>query len=508
MSYKELPLDALIGQLSAGWQPDRCGAPQELVRRWASAVGAATKIRKTETNVLFFMADLCGFCLRGMDNIACFVLGGNSDIIPVTRELWARVSHLLAFVFALPDSSYRQAKEVFPESRTLLLSADEMKQLLGDGDPKQFLKTLLWKHIPRRRLIPYNFLLPAEGSMFFGRRRELDRLLGEDQVSFAIAGPSRVGKTSLVKRYIREMSQLKDPLAPSTFYINFYDCEDHSPNGTAKFCAMKIDSSSRSARMTVPDLVNFLRYKSATLGSPLNLILDEVDEVCQGNAFRSLASAARAGYCRLVLCGRGVLLKTMLDVKSPLESHLDLIQPEPLDDGSARQLVLLPLTDLGLQIQGSEKLVSEVLRLTGRLPHLLHLYGYKLVELALADGDDVVSIKHVETLKWDFVVAQYFISPLRELKDPEARLIGLSLLRAKPGDFSIQFVQKLASRAGLYLDYARATQICNELVINNVLVWHNGAFRVANEGLYFYADEMKFVEGALGEAASEIKGLS
>jgi hypothetical protein len=198
----------------------------------------------------------------------------------------------------------------------------------------------------------------------------------------------------------------------------------------------------------------------------------------------------------------------MLNSKSPLDCRLDLIQLEPLDERSATELILRPMADLGFRVESEEGIVNYVLRMTGRLPHLVQLYGQKLAQLAIQEKTDTISPALLETLKWDFMLAQYYINPFCDMKDPQLRAVGLSLLRHTGRNFSIVDVQRIAARAGLRLDYVRVREICNDLLINNVLVWNNGSFRIANEGLYFYANEMGFLDTALKEAIAQVSETS
>jgi hypothetical protein len=277
------------------------------------------------------------------------------------------------------------------------------------------------------------------------------------------------------------------------------------PNAVSRFVAMVIDSSKRSNSMTDAGLLNFLRYQSKSMGTPLDLLLDEVDLVCDSDAFRALGAAARLGFCRLVLCGKGVLLKTALSEASLLGCRLELIQLTPLDKKAASELILLPLRDLGFGFSNVDEFLNRVLRLTGHLPYLLQFYGQKLAQIAIEENTDTISPQHIETLRGDFVTAQYFVKPLNDLEDAETRLIGLSLLKECKLEFSIPFVQDVAAQAGVHLTHKRAVEICNSLVISNVLVWHGSAYRIANEGLYTYARDMGYLVNALDESKQTLK---
>jgi hypothetical protein len=499
----------LIEKLSEGWSPEHNGWPQELMRRFAVQLNATTELLdSSEENVLQFMLSMNDICLRGMSGIPCLVVGGDKNIGFTARKFLQNASApgLLPFVFTLSSSTLETVRESFPNDRCLILAKEKIKQLLSADDAKLSLKQLLREQVSRRRLDPYDVLRPAEGGMFFGRQNEVARLVDEDTTSFAIAGPARIGKTSLLKRYRQEMVRRKDPRSTYRVLINFLDCTDTSPDGIARFIAFKIEASSKSYNMKPDALLKFLIYHSKD--GPLDLLLDEVDLVCGSEAFKALGAAARDGLCRLILCGKEALLNAALSETSLLGCRLVLTQLEPLDETAATELIMRPLTDLGFEIIEPEKVIEYILRWTGRLPYLLQFFGQKLANMAIDENAHAISMEQVEALKWDFVTAQYFVKPLTDLDDPEARFIGLSLLKNKYTEFSVRAVSDLARRSGISLTHNRAREICNNLVINNVLAWKGGSYRIANEGLYFYALEAGYLDNALEEATQLINATS
>lgn len=500
----------LLTKLAVGWQPSHCVLGQELVQLWREKLNAPTEIKEINENGLYFVTNLSDIRLRGMEQVACLVLAGDrADIAQrVVQEFWKKADMLgsVPVVLTLSAEAHKQALACLPCTHCLILSATQVVQLFDADAAQQFLKRSLWQRIGKRRLIPYTILNPVVGNMFFGRRYELSDLRDGDNVSYAVAGPSRIGKTSLVMHFRDTMLREHDPRSSRRFYISFYSCQDKSAYGVAHFFAMQLDASSRSNRVTPESLVNFLLYQRSRLGGPLDLLLDEVDEVCQSEAFQCLGEAARHGYCRLVLCGRGVLLRMMLRGQSSLACRLKLLRLQPLDEDSARRLILEPLTDLGFSVSEPGPLVNHVSQLTGRLPHLLQFYGQKLAELAAQESVESITMRHVESIKWDFETAQYFLSPLQDLTSPEVRLIALSLLQSGIKQFSIPGVRSLAEKQGIILDQACTIDICNELVINNVLSWNNGSFCIANEAMEHYAREMGLLDDALHRSSAGVKG--
>lgn len=498
---KDINTTLLLERLAHGWTSSHAGLAQELVQRWAAPLCNEADIVQVGENTAEFVAVLTDIRLRTMHEVPCLLVGGESDVSQRLRDFWTRFNSTqhIPFILTLSEAAHAAALQILHSGRCLILSPEQIKKFLRSQFPLWELKQLLLREIPKRSLVPYNLLVPAEGGMFFGRENELSRLRDEDFTSFAIAGPGRIGKTSLARYYKMERLRSRHPANSRSFYISLYNAE-HLPDRIARFIAMKIQNSRRSDRMNTKDLLNFLLYQNKSCGGPLELILDEVDEDCEGEAFKVLGEAARDHLCRLILCGKGTLLKTMLSSKSPLDCRLDLIQLEPLDTASARDLLIKPLEDLGFKIDHPERLTEEVLKLTGRMPHLIQLFGTKLVDRAINDKSEIISTEHVEVLKTDFFIAQFFIKSLNELSNAETKLIALALLSEPQQSFTVLEVQAIALREGLAVGANRINEICLDLLVNNVLAWDNGSYRIANGGLPFYTRKKNYLENSLEEA--------
>lgn len=145
-----------------------------------------------------------------------------------------------------------------------------------------------------------------------------------------------------------------------------------------------------------------------------------------------------------------------------------------------------------------------MLGLTGRLPHLIQYYGRRLAERAFKEQRGSLGLDDVEAIHLDYETAQYFVGPLVELHEPEARVLALALLKADVRHLTISVIQRVAAEAGLHLPRARLFGICNDLVINSILVWDKGTFQIANDALVHYARELGFLDQALAEARNEL----
>jgi hypothetical protein len=505
LDLKKITASALIHRLSEeGWTANHDSLAQELVQRLATNLESFASVSKCGENMLTFILHTINVRLRALHEIPCLLVGGE-NVSDDLSDFWKRyntTSHI-PMVLTTSPGAFDQAVSHLSNGRCFILSSEQIRDLLNASDSLQLFKRYIGEQVPRRSLIPYSISKSAEGGMFFGREEELCRLEEEDSNSFSIAGPGRVGKTSLIKRYLRQKLYTHDRRA-MRFEVTFYK-SDPNADAQARLFAMAISPSRQSDRMTASGLVNFMRYMHGIHKKPIELLLDEVDEVCQGDVLKYLGEAAKMGLCRLVLAGKGDLLKMMLNSNSPLDCRLELLQLGPLDDNSAKALLLLPLRDLGFSIEQTDQLLDHTLALTGRLPHLLQLFGRKLAEYAIREDTRVINLDLLEKTKGDYLIPHFFVKSLNDLKDPETRLIGLLLVsEGRTDNISSLDLRELGEREGLQLNSQRLNDICIDLVINNVLVWHHGSYRLANEGLPYYARQTQYLANALRDAHSAV----
>jgi hypothetical protein len=502
--HKELRPDALVKNLARGWTSSHDGWAQELLKRWAAQLNARTDVRDVGEGVVQFVTYFSNIYLRTMNEVPCLLAGDSADIGPQVQKFWkANYSQTsLPFILALSDAANEAARATLSADSCVILSAGQVCELLKTARARHTLTGFIRQQISRRKLSPYDILIPALKPMFFGREEELDRLLEQDFLSFSVAGPGGIGKTSLIKQYKMERLLRNKGRTDNVIYLSCL-AADKTADGTAQFIAMQIEDSRRSYRMTPPTLVNFLRTVRNARGGPLDLLLDEVDEVCEGPAFQFLGEAARLKLCRLILCGRGRLLQMMFNSASPLGRRLHLIHLGPLKEQPARDLLVEPLTDLGFDLPDPGPLAERVLSLTGRLPHHIQLFAMNLAELAIKNKTNTISSELLEELLGDLFITHFYKDTLLTLGDVKSRLIGLALVAEGRRQITPGFLSEVAMREGIKLDYNGANTLCLDLVINNLLIWDDNSFRFANEALFYYAEKIGFLSEALAEARQE-----
>lgn len=523
--------DLLLSKLRNGWRGSHT-ATLELISQIAISLDAHLTITTGQQSpTIEFVLDLSHIRLQGMNEVHCLALCADTHAMDeeirgflVRRYAVGRI----LFTFCLVTEVENRARSLTASIRCILFTVDRTCELLRHPDAKAFLKSILINALPRLSLIAYTIHAPVEPNMFFGREEELNRIFHESAASFAIAGPPGLGKTSLLRQYQKRLITSRDPRAQCRFYLNFLECENKSPDDIARFIAFKVNPTRRGYNVkadVVPDaapgnrrtdeldgggraperfrtdsdvrvdgLKRFLLREQRKYGQSLELLLDEVDEVCRSPVFESLGDCARDGICRLVLCGRSELLNMMQQAGSPLRRRLRLIQLHPLTEGEARQLIFEPLSDLGIRIEEEEAFVARINALTGRFPHLLQFYGRKLAERALQKHSDLLTLKHVEEVRWDHETALFFTTALEGIKDLTLKRVALLLLRYRPHTINPYVVMRLAQSKGVPLTEQNASAACNALVIENVLSWYEGEYFLANESLAEYAERGQLFE--------------
>ena len=468
---------------------------RDFVSRWARYLSVSVEIRD-DTEPLRFVAYLDGVHLHGVEGMPCLLItsDGTSDVAAVQR-LWRQAAgrSRFALVFAMTDAAQKMALEKLPADSAIVFGGQKLSEIMESSAPREVLVKHIRTQICRRQLLPYRILQPICGNMFFGRKDIVDQLVQRPLASFAIAGPGGIGKSSILAQYRYRLRRKRDPRLNRLIFVNFKSVSPMTGDAVERRVAMAVSPSSRTYYDTtlLDDLPRILQQQAARLDGPVDFLLDEVDEVCQTEVFSVLGEAARAEYCRLVLCGRGVLLRLMTSEDSPLRRRLGLLRLEPLPSEVARQLIEHPLHDLGFQVAAGDDSLAELSRLTGRHPHALQFLLNKLTNYCIDREIHVVSRNDINRVSEDFESAQFFTAPLRNIREKDCYRLGLLLLEHMKGEFSVSDVCRLAECHGMRLSQLRAFEMCSDLLISNVLAWNrSGCFHIANGELPRFADRL------------------
>ena len=239
------------------------------------------------------------------DELHIMILAGTgTDWAAQNQTLWSRIvsSSNMPFIFACGEKEYEEAKSKVGSRFALVWSPQEILSFLDSSNPFDFFKQLLRKRFSLELLHPFDYHHPASTRRFIGRHELLQRLRDNPQTNYALVGPSKMGKTSLVDQYQRPERGGSDRRTRQ-FYLDLYavGATDHA---LSRAIRMVVDSSKSSYYDKPENLPGFLEKAKGRLGGPLELILDEVDKHCSLEVMRVLIHLAQRRVCRLILVGR------------------------------------------------------------------------------------------------------------------------------------------------------------------------------------------------------------
>jgi hypothetical protein len=486
----------VLDQLAGKWTE---GNARTLVHHLAEALACplAGEVRPARC-ALRFRLDLTRAYLGGMgEGVGAALVGGSGDEPLEALEQFAHAAGGgLGFplAFCVTEDALQAARLLLPERFSVAIGPADLAALLDDQDPLGELTRQAAAQISRVALSVYRVLRPADVA-FFGRDREQSLLFDDLRSSYAIAGPGRIGKSSLMKRHARNLRRRRDPRTTRLHEIDLMAIGQAPEDEVARFLAVNIRATRRAERVTASDLTRFLRECRSESDGPLELLLDETDLVCEGEAFRQLGQSAKDGSVRLVLCGRKRLYDFASRESSPLGQRLVLMRLSPLSETEARALLLLPMRALGLSFWPEAELVRSILNRTGRLPHLIQYYAKHLVELTNDHGCDRITSDLIDELESREDFLEMFLAPLEELSGRPAYDLARALLRDGRGRFETADIRGVQGQLGrTMVDAAAVRREADELVVANLLSWDRGGYRVISPVMRDAAREAGFLD--------------
>lgn len=507
-----IPHRVLMQKLGHGWPGSSVDVARDFVSRWSALLNCDIEVRETGDSFIAFRSDLGAIRFSGMEEARCLLVSGRPDeAVETATSFWheANSPRKAVVVVAANRDVEAAIRAALPTARLAIFGPDTAVALMEDESPIEHLKRAIRAQVALRRLIPFDTEHPIEGPMFCGRTRMLNRLLEEEDVNFAVAGPGRIGKTSLLRRFRYTSLRSGDRSAASRYYIDLMPCRQTNADGLAQFIALKIGGGSKVSRLTCDRLEPFLTFQRAHHGRPVDLLLDETDEYLNLETFQFLGNAARKGLCRLVLAGRGELLRTVLSKDSRLHNRMELLRLDPLSEPEAAALLAGPLEDLGFTFSRKLEVLAQVLGLTGKLPQYVQFYGRRICELMIDGVFKTIDSAVIHWIRDEFETVQMFSGPIFEVKAPKTRFAALALLGTGHRALTLPQIQGILHHQGLLATVDEVWELANELVIQNTLAWNQGKFQIANESLPYYAHTHEFFGSAMRELRKQISpGLS
>jgi hypothetical protein len=305
------------------------------------------------------------------------------QIAPTSRVAVLIVSTPLT---SLTLSVLRDAQALLPVTVVVLDVATCLSMARARTPARDRLREIVLQQTDLTKLSPFVVRGVTPSRVFFGREEEEATLLSTLSTnSVALLGGRRIGKTSLMRHCF-------DRLVTADFQPFFGDCQ--VVRTWADFGVM----ASRNWSVSLPsdfkpqhlfELVDKLRNQSTR---HLVFLLDEIDQILDWDLshsddqvpeafFRACRSISQQGIAQFVFSGERTIAQRLWDASSP---HWNFCRPlllQQLTEKAARDLIIEPLTALGVSLIERDLFIEKCWSCTDGHPELLQFLGDKVVGL-------------------------------------------------------------------------------------------------------------------------------
>jgi hypothetical protein len=302
---------------------------------------------------------------------------------------------------------------VFAEQKYPVLSYSAVEKQLGSVRSAVSKLQLLLREAPIGLLNPYQIRQVADSRMFFGRRRDVQRLLQVRSHVFLL-GPRRIGKSSLGREIQRRLgnfipgefswekglahSQVRKCCYVDVSRLGNRASEEIWQEILAQFGfraedftrfvrVPKLLAGSRSERrIPLSDPVLVLERLISKFPSQLTIILDEVDqwltqESQTGWTALNTLRAITEDKARVIFVGYQVLSAATRSDEFPFWERGSTHMLGPLSRDEIDKLVSDPLGELGILLQPAEGVLNRIWHTSSGYPHIVQDICYGLVEV-------------------------------------------------------------------------------------------------------------------------------
>ncbi len=376
------------------WERALCAAktPQAAATAFAEAIGGRLGTSLTSTSWALSLPPLR---LRFARDSAAVVIDGTRLESGDAERLIADISQEgrgPGQVLVLDRTQAQNARQVLdgvPRVRSVVLSANRLRDLLLADEPVRLLETTISEQVAVSELSPYQVAGGVKlENLFFGREREVRAIADRAVRNFLVVGQRQMGKSSLLLAVLRRLQARSDLDA---CYVELADGDLHR----------RLARERERVPADGSPLPLFEEVAAGVPSRPRVWLIDEADDFISADAkagypvLQAMRALAEEGRAYFILAGFWDLYRAVvLDEKQPLRNFGEHLRLEPLDPRSALALVTEPMTALNLQWDATstpEFLVEQA----GRRANMLVLACKALVE-SLPPDTHLLTREHLE----------------------------------------------------------------------------------------------------------------
>jgi hypothetical protein len=360
------------------------------------------------------------------------VTGTPAELRRAMEDAMQRMDQLPEHPYLLLCSATEAPGDLLPASHDgLLLAEPELKTLLLSRSPIDALAG----YLVTRKLValsPYSSAGEVKDErMFFGRTRLLRELVQAPSLQHIIVGPRRVGKSSLLKRLAKVLSERRPALGVT--FLDLLGVDSPATAATKLAGALGAQLSESADADTL--FVEVLRRQREQDGRVRVVLIDEFDALAHADAARGhpflsvLRSLQASGGCSFVITGFDYLHRETLDQRSPLYNFATVTELGPLEPEAARELAAAPMARLGIHY-ATDDLPAHIAEVTGGYPSLVQQLCDALLR-TLSTSHLVITAESIAATERSDAVHGYLDDLVRQntLHRPIVRIVALELCR-------------------------------------------------------------------------------
>jgi hypothetical protein len=435
---------------------------------------------------------------------------------PLAGRIGIHCEHALLIVFC-DESEIMQAKRLLDEELrtvygidTIVLGREDLERIIIADNPRAQSRQTILAEVDLAKISPFVIAGPVPERMFYGREREIRTVVQRIRAgSIAIVGGRRIGKTSILQKAARVLSQPSSSHHP--LYINCHFIGNHEEFFENVEITCGLPTTVAHTPVGFRQLV--LHLAEASGGKYMVFMLDEIDNLLSYDvterdeklikAFRSLSEE---GVCHFVFSGSKVLNAQLHDADSPLFNFCNVLPLGYLDEKSAGKLLTEPMASINLKLQESEKLVQETIRISSGHPRVIQYIGDELVRLVSKEVPRQVTIEHLCAVTDSNRFRQDFIETIWGQSSPLEKLITLVMLEKDDG-FSIDDLRRALSTVGVSVSNASLSKALSNLEIYPLLHRQGNFYHFVPKEFPHIVEQSKDIAEEIRELKADLRNV-
>ncbi|HAW50594.1 TPA: hypothetical protein DCX16_06570 [bacterium] len=466
------------------------GKIDEFIALFCKLLGFEIKDKKEKTNLFFYELNMPETFIRTLGNTYILVCKTSSfqdvkSLFNTTKEMvnFAQGENLF---FVLARGETKKIKKLAKESliNIVILDEDETRKIIFSFSRNNEFTRAILRQYGISVISPYETQSPVSERMFYGRKRETMLLVSKQDTNFAIIGGRKIGKTSLMKR---ALDVLKKEGISIPIYLDCSIIED-----TQSFVATVVERlvGRGKTKLSIHQFPSFLRIISEKYRKKITFFLDEIDSLLYYDRLRAniwlktLRVSFQEGYCRYIVSGFRELFSEQKRLDSPLFNFMQPIRISVLDEESAKNLIVEPMSGLGVTFVDKKRIAEEILYQAGCHPNIIQFHCSRLIKLLDEKERFELCLKDVEEVKNSLEFEDFIAGTFLEIADSLEKLIIFLVLETNE-KITDEFIDRRLKEKGIFLDFSELKRKMDDLEIANILI---------KEDVYYQFSYPKFPE--------------